>query len=65
MDSDTCWATLNLLKKYAELSRVIEEIGRYYTDYKDAIVCTIRVLSLDIRVIIIKFRFYTEELPII
>jgi len=51
MDSYTCWATLNLLKKYSELSHTIEEIGRYYKDYNVAMVSTIKVLSLDIRVL--------------
>jgi len=52
MDAETCWATLNLLKKYSELGRAIEEIGRYYKEYMVAMVCIIRVLSVDIKVMV-------------
>lgn len=32
MNDDLCWASLNFLKKYLELSKSFEELGRYYYD---------------------------------
>lgn len=45
-----CWASLNLLKKYTEISKVYEEIGRYYIDEFSETVCyVLTVLDFDIK----------------
>ena len=61
MNVHMCWATLNLLKKFAELGHVIVDIGRYYQEYVIAMVSTIRVLSFDIRVLLGKCRCCIKE----
>jgi len=50
MDLNQCWATLNILKKFVDLSPSVEEIGRYYfKEYAQAIVCLIKVINNDIQ----------------
>jgi hypothetical protein len=52
MEVSGCWATLNLLRKFVEISPDLEEIGRYYyfKQYASGTICLIKVLDSDIQV---------------
>lgn len=50
MTADLCWASLNFLKKYLELAKVFEELGRYYfKEFSAVAVSTLTVIDYDIR----------------
>ena len=50
MSDDLCWASLNFLKKYLELAKVFEELGRYYfREFSSVATNTLIIIDYDIR----------------